>query len=108
MSYVREFTPKETDLLITMSTISISLFVKGWEKGLEYQIWKWLTDPGDDILDGNCVKENLEVCKRLSKELGGWITWKDDDSEEGLPIEKWGFYFVPMSEWLNLVERHNG
>ena len=95
---------KQRELYELMSDISEDCFCAGWMGGLEYSIWETLQDGDRRYGMGEMDATQLEQCRELSKELDGWVIWYDDSNESELPIDEWGPRFVPMADWLKMVE----
>jgi hypothetical protein len=86
-------TDAQLDLFDRMSEISEECLCASWIHGIEYRIWDAITqgDPGP----GHPYKMNprlLRRCQQLADEVGGWIRWTN------------GPQFVPMVQWLEMVE----
>ena len=97
-------TLRQQELYEAMSEISEDCWHAGWMTGNEHAIWDAIQN-GDRTYGQTLMDESLlATCKALSVELGGWIEWRDD--EQGLPVEQWGPYFVPMPEWLEKFARN--
>lgn len=104
-------TPKQREMYDLMSEISEDCWCAGWMMGLEYAIWGAMRD-GDLSYGMNSMEpETLEKVRALFNELGGWIVWKDDLTDDGMPIDDWGPYFVTTEDWmlhyLEIFEKKN-
>lgn len=98
---VAHLTEDQQTLYRAMSDISEDCWYAGWLHGNEFHIWNALQsgELGYGLTEIN--RNDLDTVKALSEKVGGWIVWRDD--EHGLPLEEWGPYFVPMDEWLAIV-----
>ena len=85
-------------LASTMSDTSEECWCAGWLEGCEFSLWSMVQDPagGDHEWGlGTVTAAEVATLRRLSEEAGGWWRW---DTEAG------GGVFVPMAEWLAMVE----
>lgn len=98
-----ELTEKQQELYDLMSDISEDCYCAGWMMGNEYAIWGALTDGDRRYGMSEMDAGQLEKCRILSDELGGWIVWVDDEQDPDLPVEEWGPRFIPMDRWLGMV-----
>ncbi len=98
-----DWSDKQRELYETMSDISEDCYCAGWMMGLECAIWGALQDGDRRYGMGEMDAEQLERCRELSRELGGWIIWVDDDEVPGLPLAEWGARFLTMPRWLEMV-----
>jgi hypothetical protein len=97
-----KMTWKQRALVDLMSDISERCYCAGWLGGLEYILWHMLTDPAASREFGMGVVEDEEIAdlRAISEEIGGWICW-----QHHAPC---GERFVPMAEWLKMVEEGAG
>ncbi len=98
-------TPKQSELYDLMSEISEDCWCAGWLFGNEGSIWTAIVTGDRRYGMGEMAQADGERCKALADELGGWIVWRDDTTDDGMPVEDWGPYFLPMAEWLARYER---
>ena len=98
---------KQRALYQLMSDISEECYCAGWMAGNEYTLWEMVSDPAAERRYGmGAVEpEQIEEMRAIAAEIGGWIRWRDDDGEKGLPPSEWGSVFIPMPEWLEMYER---
>ena len=85
-------------LATLISNYSEDEYSAGWLIGIEFLVW--------DIIRGARrqdapSEEWITVLQNLSDEIGGWVRWKED-----MPLVLSGVVFVPMAEWLEMVEEH--
>ena len=100
----KKFSDSQRELYETMSDISEDCYCAGWMMGLEFALCEALHD-GDRRYGLVAMDaDQLEKCRRLSKELDGWIIWIDDSIDAELPSSEWGPRFVGMEEWLKIVK----
>lgn len=81
-------------LLGKMEEISEDLWCAGWLIGLEFSLWRAVTDGPFDYGLGRISQEDCDLLKSLSDDAGGW--WRLDINS--------GRTFTPMNEWLQLVQ----
>jgi len=85
-------TDAQLDLFDRMSEISDEALCAGWIGDNEFNIWNTITLGSPAPGYGAINPRFLRRCQQLANEIGGWILWKD------------GPQFVPMAQWLELVE----
>lgn len=94
-----------------MAAISEDCYCAGWMTGLEYVLWEMVTDPNFPRHwgQGDVSEQDIESLKLQSDRIGGWIYWRDDETDPELTHrqEEWGETFVPMDQWLRMVEENN-
>jgi hypothetical protein len=98
----RDLTSRQMELYQVMSDISEDCYCAGWLIGNEYTIWSAIQSGDHRYGLAEIEPEQLEQCRILSEELGGWIVWADDETDPVLPRDMWGPKFVSMSEWLEM------
>lgn len=88
---------------ILMSDTSERAYFAGWMEGTEFRLWQFVVDPTDEADWGLTILEPelRESLKKLSQKAGGWIIFPDDDAT---PHDRMGNSFVPMEDWLDMVE----
>lgn len=101
-----DLTVKQRELAELMSEISGDCYCAGWMSGLEYALWNLVLYPSGPRHYGQSEVPlaDIKQMDMLSQEIGGWIVWKDD--EDGLPLEEWGEYFIPMDQWIEMYAKH--
>ena len=87
--------PEQMQLADLMSEISQDCYYAGWIDGLEYRLWRAVTDVADDLIYGaaKITPEQVSQMRKLSDSLGGWIICGDD-----------GERFIQMPEWLEMYK----
>jgi hypothetical protein len=85
-------TDAQLDLFDRMSEISEETLCASWVADNEFNIWNAITLGSPAPGYGAINPRLLRRCQKLANEIGGWIRWTD------------GPQFVPMAQWLELVE----
>lgn len=96
-----EFNDKQRALYQQMSAISEECYFARRPVGLEYVLWYEINLLAENPFRAD-VPEPIRECCTLSKELEGWIVWRDACTDD-LPFEEWGPYFVSLKEWRSHV-----
>lgn len=92
-------TKKQLALANEMSGISQECLYAAWISGCEYDIWNAIVTGNRKWVDAEMSAESLATCKRLSGEIGGWITWGPGDHAQR---------FVKMPDWLRMFSDRRG
>jgi len=76
-----------------MSALSELAFCAGWMEGLEFSLWKALTDGPCRFGQIDLTHEQLSRLRELSEECNGWIYF-DNKQEES---------FASLADWRQLL-----
>lgn len=85
-----------------MTDLGERFFYVGWRTGLEFEMWAAIMDPaGHRYRTRGLDASGLNEVRDMACALGGWITWVStgDEMWDGRCC------FLPMSEWLSLLEQ---
>lgn len=88
-------------LYALMSDISEDCYCAGWMSGNEYRLWAAVTNADDDrdYGQGTITDQQITWLQNLAERAGGWIYWRDDRREPGLPLGEWGPAYMPIDAW---------
>lgn len=96
---------KQRALASFMSDISERCYCAGWMSRLEYDLWRMVANCGEsrEYGMGMVTDEELADMRAIADEIGGWIIYHVDRQCSA----KCGKQFVPMAEWLEMVEKRS-
>lgn len=103
MNTEKNFTSAQTALFALMKSISTDSFKSHWNDGLEYALWAALNEGEESVGASEITTDKLALLRQRADEAGGWIIWRDDQTNPGLTADKWGAYFVTTDEWLAII-----
>lgn len=93
-------TEKKIELALLMSDISEDCFYAGWISGLEYTLWGMTLDPSKNQFGVHEVPlSEIEKVKLLSREIGEWPVWADDDEPGAEDVDGLWLKWLPLDEW---------
>ncbi|MBI2922011.1 MAG: hypothetical protein HYY18_13070 [Planctomycetes bacterium] len=72
-----------------MSDISEDAWCAGWMSGLEYALWRAVSEGPYQYGGVNLSNQHVERLRELSKACGGWIRFDDVAGETFVPIKEW-------------------
>lgn len=84
-----DLTPTQRELANLMSEISEQMWRAGWMMGVEHELWAAVTSQAGT--GGRLIptQAQLDQLGRLSKDIGGWISFDEEREETFVPLEKW-------------------
>lgn len=92
-------TDEQFELQDLMTDISQRCWCAGWMLGIEHDLWDLLETNGGDLGMGYVSLEEADKLRALSKKLGGWVAWMEQE-ERGNPDElAMGETFLPLDAW---------
>jgi hypothetical protein len=83
-------TTAQIELAGEMHQISEEGYCAGWVRGLEFRLWKILSEGPCEFGGLELTGERLARLRALSDACGGWIAW-----DQSLKDRK----FIPLHEW---------
>jgi hypothetical protein len=83
-------TEAQNELASEMGQISESGYCAGWMFGLEFRLWKILSEGPCEFGAIDITSDQSDRLRTLSDLCGGWIAWDDSIVDRN---------FVPMLEW---------
>ena len=90
--------PPQQELARYMSALSESAYGAGWMEGLEYALWRAVSQGPFKYGQLELTSEHLQRLSELSQRVGGWVYF-DQAREES---------FASLAEWKRLVSSATG
>jgi hypothetical protein len=90
--------PAQRELAEFMSALSERAYGASWMEGLEFAIWRAVSDGRFKYGQLELTPEHIHHLVELSRGCGGWIFFEKDHEES----------FAPFSEWKRLVSLAGG
>lgn len=81
--------PAQLALMEAMSELSEEAYCAGWMEGLEYALWRLLTEGPGRYGRLDASSEQLEHLRALSDACGGWVAFDSELGEVFVPLEAW-------------------
>ncbi len=81
-----------------MGRISELAYCAGWKSGLEFYLWKLLSDGPGEFGCLEITQERINNLRSLSVASGGWIVWDREEDRAFVPLNEWQQRFA---EWTN-------
>lgn len=79
-----------------MSDISEETVCAGWEGGLEFRLWRAVTElPADHCYCGTTIPAcRIDRLRQVAEYLGEWIVWDEFTGPKPIAFEKWMTVFL--------------
>ncbi len=86
---LKDLTPAQRQLAEYMSELSEDAYCAGWMDGLEFALWRAVTEGPREYGFMHLSREQIERLGSLSEKCGGWIVFDDELWETWVPLSEW-------------------
>lgn len=81
--------PSAQALIDYMSELSEAAYSASWMAGLEFSLWKALSEGPMRYGQLDITKDHIAKLQTLSDTCGGWIVFEDKTHETFVPLDEW-------------------
>jgi len=85
----QDMTPSAQALTDYMSELSEAGYAAGWMMGLEFELWRAVTEGPRRYGYLDITQEHIGKLRALSDACGGWIVFDDQTEETFIGLDAW-------------------